>query len=211
MADLIDTLAADLAPVRPYAVARRLGVALLAGGLVAFAGLAVTLGLRADLGNALATPMFWVKIGYTGALGTVGAWAIARVARPVGEARDRVAWGLLPLVLIGAVALWQIMIVPPAARMPMLMGQTSAWCPWLIMATSAPLFATLVWALRGLAPTRLALAGTLAGLTAGAIGASLYALHCPETAAPFIAVWYTLGIAGAGAIGGLAGPRMLRW
>jgi hypothetical protein len=40
-------------------------------------------------------------------------------------------------------------------------------------------------AMRGLAPTRLALAGTAAGRLAGTIGAPVYCLHYPELGAPY--------------------------
>jgi hypothetical protein len=53
---------------------------------------------------------------------------------------------------------------------------------------SLPMFAALLWALKGLAPTRPALAGAAAGALAGGAGAMVYALHCPELAAPYIAV-----------------------
>jgi hypothetical protein len=66
-------------------------------------------------------------------------------------------------------------------------------------------------ALRGLAPTRPALAGAAAGLLAGGTGATVYALHCPELAAPFLAVWYVAGIALTVLAGTLAGASVLRW
>ena len=65
--------------------------------------------------------------------------------------------------------------------------------------------------MKGLAPTRLALAGAAAGLLAGAGGALIYALHCPEMAAPFLAIWYLLGMLIPTAVGALLGPRLLRW
>ena len=67
------------------------------------------------------------------------------------------------------------------------------------------------WALKGAAPTRLAWAGAGAGLLAGALGALVYALHCPEMATPFLAVWYLVGIAIPTALGAILGPRLLRW
>ncbi len=207
----LDRLSAGLRPVPTHAVARRLGFALIAGGAVAFAGVTIGMGLRSDMRHALGTMMFWTKLGYTGALMAVGAWAMDRLARPVGAARQRLAWGLLPLLFIAAIAVWQIMAAPPFLRRLLVMGETAAFCPWLILLTAVPLFGALVWALRGLAPTRLARAGAVAGLTAGAAGAALYALHCPETGAPFVAIWYTLGIAGTGLVGRLTGPWLLRW
>ena len=65
--------------------------------------------------------------------------------------------------------------------------------------------------MKGLAPTRLALAGAAAGLLAGAIGALVYALHCPEMEAPFLGVWYVAGMLIPAAAGALLGPIVLRW
>ena len=69
----------------------------------------------------------------------------------------------------------------------------------------------MLWALRGAAPTRLALTGAGAGLLAGALATLAYALHCPEMAAPFMAVWYVAGMAIPTALGAVLGPRVLRW
>ena len=81
----------------------------------------------------------------------------------------------------------------------------------LTTAFSLPPLIGLAWAVRGLAPTRLALTGLMIGLAAGGAGAAAYALHCDEMSAAFLVVWYTLGVAGAGALGWIAGPRILRW
>ena len=48
-------------------------------------------------------------------------------------------------------------------------------------------------------------------LTAGGFGALVYCLHCPEVGAPFVALWYSLGIVLPSAVGALVGPRLLRW
>ena len=74
-----------------------------------------------------------------------------------------------------------------------------------------PVYAGLLLALRQLAPTRLPLAGAAAGLVAGAVAATIYGFHCPETAAPFILVWYSLGIVLAAGLGSLIGRWALRW
>ena len=50
-----------------------------------------------------------------------------------------------------------------------------------------------------------------AGLLAGALGALVYALHCPEMATPFLAVWYVVGMAIPTVLGAILGPRLLRW
>jgi hypothetical protein len=46
---------------------------------------------------------------------------------------------------------------------------------------------------------------------AGALGALGYALACTELSPAFIAVWYSLGIGLAGALGAALGPLVLRW
>jgi hypothetical protein len=93
----------------------------------------------------------------------------------------------------------------------LVLGQTAAACPFLIALLATPVFLGGLWALRGLAPTRLRLAGASVGLLAGATGACVYAIHCPELAAPFLGTWYVLGIAIPTALGALLGPRVLRW
>jgi hypothetical protein len=69
----------------------------------------------------------------------------------------------------------------------------------------------LLAAVHSLAPTRLRLAGAGVGLLAGALGALVYTVHCPEFAAPFLAVWYVLGMLIPAAVGALIGPYVLRW
>jgi hypothetical protein len=91
------------------------------------------------------------------------------------------------------------------------MGWSSDVCATNILLVAAPTLLAVFWALRQLAPTRLGLAGAGAGLFAGAVGATIYAFHCTEATAPFIAVWYTLGIALTAIIGSILGRFLLRW
>ena len=44
-----------------------------------------------------------------------------------------------------------------------------------------------------------------------AVGAAVYALHCPDDTAPFLATWYTIAIVAVSALGALIFPRFLRW
>jgi hypothetical protein len=209
--DLITRLAADLKPVGPRPVTLRLTVAGLAGGLVSLVGIMTLLGPRRDLMSALGGPMFWMKLAYVVALGAVAAFGVSRLARPDGDGRGWSRWIAAPLVLMAAFALGQLWAAPPAARLALIMGDSARVCPFLILASATPIFLALVLALRGLAPTHLRLAGATAGLTAGALGAALYALHCGETSGAFVAVWYSLGVFLACAVGALLGPRVLRW
>jgi len=96
-------------------------------------------------------------------------------------------------------------------RLALLLGSSWSACPSLIALLSLPAFVLTLWAVKGLAPTRLRLAGAGAGMLAGAIGALVYLLYCPELAPPFLVVWYTLGMLIPAAAGAMVGPRLLRW
>ena len=104
-----------------------------------------------------------------------------------------------------------LMGADPPQRAQLFFGETWTSCPLLVALLSAPVFVASFWAMRGLAPTRLGLAGAAAGLLSGAIGALVYCLHCPEMAAPFLGLWYLIGMLIPTALGALIGPRLLRW
>ena len=209
--ELIDRLSAGLRPVSRLVVLARLAVGLGAGAAVSAALTVATLGLRPDLAQAVGEAMFWVKLAYTVALAGLSVWAIERLARPASSAHGRLGWLFAPVLGLTALAGWQLTRTPAALRGAMMMGHSADVCPWCIVAFALPPLIGLVWAVRGLAPTRLRLTGALVGLAAGAAGASAYALHCDEFTAAFMVVWYSLGICVAGLVGGLLGPRLLRW
>lgn len=207
----IEMLAAGAAPVPARALERRFGsaVALGVGGAVVL--MLWLFGLRPDLAQTAALPMFWGKVAFAAALAVPGVWALQRLARP-GARWVGVAWAMaLPVALLWAMAAWVLLQQAPADRWPLVLGTTWRSCPFNIALLSVPAFVASFWALRGAAPTRLAWAGAGAGLLAGALGALVYALHCPEMAAPFLAVWYVAGMAIPTALGALLGPRLLRW
>lgn len=210
-ADLIDRLSSE-DPIAPRSGAVVPLAGLLVGGcIVSFLVMWAWLGFRPDLAQAVATSAFWMKFAYTLTLAALCFWLVERLGRPgAGIARPQ-RMILLPLAVIFVLAIAQIATAPAALRMHLLMGASSHVCPWRIVALSLPIFVAAALGLRRLAPTRLVAAGAAAGLLAGAMGAWIYAFHCDESAAPFIALWYTLGIATTGAIGGASGKWLLRW
>ena len=208
--DLISVLAAETGPVRPAPVMGRLGAASLLGTIAAGVVLFVGLGLR-PLGLALQTGPFWMKAGYTLALGLAGFLLACRLARPGGRL------GLLPTIAVIAflvmVCLSAIELgrAPPGTVRDLWMGHTASRCSLRILALSVPVYCAAILALRRLAPTRLAMTGAAAGLLAGGVGASVYGLYCDETAATFVVTWYTLGVVACAGLGALVGSRLLRW
>jgi hypothetical protein len=207
--DLIEALALDAGPARR--VSPRLVAAAALGGLAAFALVALWLGFRPDLAEATATRMFWMKAFYTALLATGGFWAVERASRPAGSPRKGMTLALSVFVLLAAIGLWRFMGAAPDDRMPMLMGESWRRCPRNILVLGLPILAAVLAVARGLAPTRLALAGAAAGLFAGGLAATIYGLHCPEHTMAFVAVWYTLGVAAVTAVGAMLGPWVLRW
>jgi len=208
---LVDWLAADAPRVPRRAVSRRLVLALAVALPVSFAWMLVAYGVRRDLIEAMFWPMFWVRLLFGACIALAGFVVVQRLARP--GVRVRGAWlGLAaPVLLIWALALLVLFVAPPGERTALVMGRTWRSCTIDIAVMSLPMFVGLLWALRGLAPTRPAWAGAAAGAMAGGAGAWIYAFHCPELAAPYIAVWYVAGIALPVVAGALVGPRLLRW
>jgi hypothetical protein len=135
---------------------------------------------------------------------------VERLGRSDTSARSPALFLVVPMILLLAVAVVQLM-EPGVNRHHLVMGDSWRVCALDILTLSVPLFVTMFWALKKLAPTRLGIAGAGAGLLAGAAGASVYAFHCVEYTAPFILIWYTTGIAAAALIGAALGRWALRW
>jgi hypothetical protein len=209
--DLIERLSDDLPAVGPGAVARRIALGLGLGAAASAALMLLWLGLRSDLAAAVATRMFWMKFGYSALTGMLLAFGLVRLSRPAARVGLAAAIAAAPFLLVAGMAVFRLVQAAPEARMHLIMGGSAHVCPWRILVIGLPILAGAVWAVRGLAPTRLALAGLVAGGCAGGLGAAIYAFHCEETAAPFLAIWYTLGMGLVAAIGAMGGSRWLRW
>jgi hypothetical protein len=208
---LISLLAAGVTPVDSHVSARRFSRALLIGALGATLLTAAFYGLRPDLGELLVTPLFWAKVAFPAALAGGALVVTARLSRPgvrVGSAWAGVA---VPVGVVWLVGLTVWSLAPADGRSELLFGHTWRSCPFNISLLSIPGFIAAFWAVRGLAPTRLRLAGAAAGTMAGATATIAYCLHCPEMGVPFWAVWYVIGMALPAAAGALLGPRCLRW
>ena len=209
--ELVALLAAGATPVDQNTGARRFGLALVWGGLGAALWMAVTLGVRSDLAPMALIPMFWVKLAFPASLAVVGLVAAERLSRPGMRLGGLWAGLAVPVLLVWLMGAGAFVNAAPAQRHALIFGSTWASCPFSIAMLSIPVLMGVFWAMKGLAPTRPALAGAAAGLLAGAVGALVYALHCPEMAAPFLGIWYIAGMAIPAMAGALLGPRLLRW
>lgn len=208
---LIDLLATDAGPVPRHPVARRFGAAVVFGAIGGFAILLSMLGINPALGEFLHLTDFWIKMAFAVLLALSGLVASVRLARP-GVTVGNVKW----LAAATLAALWMLALVTlaeaePDARAPLVLGNSWSVCPFRIALLSVPMFLASIWAMRGLAPTNQTLAGAALGLFSGALGASIYGLHCPELAPPFLAIWYVLGILIPTIAGSALGRPLLRW
>lgn len=207
--DLIDMLAADAGPAPRAVAARRLAPALAAGLVI---GVAATLLLIGPIPASLwLDPAPWIKLAYSGGLIAGAAWLTARLGRPVPRIRSP-SLGLAAVAsTMAALAALTLLSTPFGERLALVLGHSWMRCPTNVLLLSLPALAGALWALRGLAPTRPRLAGAAAGLAAGGVGAFSYTLSCTELSPAFVAVWYSLGVALAAALGAMLGPRLLRW
>lgn len=209
--ELIALLATQAQPVPRHAAGRRLAAAMAAGLPLSVLVLLAGYGLRPGLLASLAGPMALLKILLPALVAVAAFVAVQRLGRPGVGARG--AWLAMaaPVLLLWALGVIVWFDAPPGARAPLFWGATWRTCALSIAGIGLPLFVAALLVLRSLAPTRPAAAGAAAGALAGGGGAAVYALHCPELAAPFLAVWYVLGMALPVAVGALLGPRLLRW
>ncbi|MDE2418378.1 MAG: DUF1109 domain-containing protein [Burkholderiales bacterium] len=209
--ELVDLLAAGETRVPANAIGKRFAVALVWSIPLAVLIMVSVYGVRSDLVQAMGEAMFWVKFAFAGALALFAFISTERLGRPGMRVGGVWAGLAAPLLLLWLVAVVVIARAEPAQRAELIFGSTWKTCPLNIALISLPLFVGTLWFMKGLAPTQRVLAGASAGLFSGALATLIYALHCPESAAPFLGVWYVLGILIPTAAGALWGPRVLRW
>ena len=209
--DLIAMLATEASATPTVSPLRRCVQATAAGIAISLALVLTLWGLNPEL-NALAhTQAFWVKVMWLLLTCTFAVPVVMHLARP-GIAAGLGVWGIAAALLgMAMLALAQVATVDADTGMQLMLGSSWQECSASIVALSVPLLATLLWMLRGMAPTRPTLGGASAGLLAGALASLVYSLHCTETAYAFVAVWYVAGIAVMAGVGALLGSRFLRW
>ena len=207
--DLIRALAADAKPAQPLLPV--MVIWLVPALIVALVGLWATLGFRADLAQALVTPVSAVRFVLTGALGLVGARIALLLARPEGRGLARL-WPLGAVALVAlALLVWALIATPSDAVRMAVVGKTMTTCLVTIPLLSVLPVAAILHMLRRGATTAPALAGFVAGLTGGGMSAAIYALHCTEDSPLFYVTWYGLAILMVTFVTTIIGPRVLRW
>ena len=208
--NLIQALSADLA-TRPTPLPKALSQALIVSLPIALAILFYALHVRPDFWTAWGSPRFVFKFVFTLSAVAAGFWLVMRLSRPGTAAGP--ALGALTLsagLLLAAVAA-ELMAIPSNAWLSNLVGDRALACTLLIPVLSAAPLAALLFALKSGAPDNPGMAGAAAGLLAGALGATVYASHCPNDSPLFVATWYVIAISAVTVVGRVIGGRVLRW
>lgn len=208
--DLIATLAQDSRAQRGLGPV--LAMALLAGLALSICGFVLALGLRQGLVGALMAPLTLPKVILPPLTALTALALVSRLALPVArvDGLRAVLRGLAAAAVLMQIA--ALITTPRADWAAAFLGGNDLWpCLVGVPLLSLPMLAGLMLALRHGATLTPRATGAVAGLAAGAMGASIYALHCPEDSPLFYATWYSVGIAVIAALGAYLGPKLLRW
>jgi len=210
--DLINTLVADhVVQPRPRRVGDVLGTAIIGGLAISAALFSITLGPRPDILSAFGTWRFDMKWAENLVLVIAAAWVALRLSRPTTTSLTAMRALIVPAFLLLAAITYELMTVPASEWPSRAMGVNGMMClASIIFLSVLPLTAT-IYALRQGAPMSPALAGAAAGLLAGALGATVFAMHCTNDSPLFVAIWYALAIGLMSMFGLLIGRHALRW
>jgi hypothetical protein len=181
-------------------------VATLAALGLSVAMVLLLVGARPDFAAARSGAAFSYKVASMLALSLGGLLLASRAALP-GSGR------LTVLALLPAVALLAFRAVTDHSGLSV-MGNSDVSvheCVMTILVVSLPPLVVLLCVMRAGAPTRPTLAGAIAGMLSGALGAGAYALACKNDAGLFVALWYPLAILALAALGAVIGRRALAW
>jgi hypothetical protein len=209
--DLITMLSANVEAVDPRHFRRVFVLAVTAGAIIAIGVTLLTLGSRADFRSPAALGFVCTKLLFAVAVSTLALICLARLARPGGALPMPITLIALPFAGIAGLAAISLSVAPAAHRHTMLLDGEWLECLLSIPILAIVPFVLVVWALRQAAPTHLRSTGAFAGLVAGGLSATGYALHCVGDSLPFVALWYSGTIVLCTLLGAALGPRLLRW
>jgi hypothetical protein len=210
--ELINTLVGDHASQpRPKPVAHGLVMAIIGGLAISLALFSLTLGVRPDILSALGTWRFDIKWADNLVLVIAATWVALRLSRPTTRPLSAMRALMVPAFLLLGAVMCELVTIPASEWPSRAMGVNGVMClASIIFLSVLPLTAT-IYALRQGAPMSPALAGAAAGLLAGALGATVFAMHCTNDSPLFVAIWYALAIGLMSMFGLLIGRHVLRW
>lgn len=207
--ELIGAMATGLEPVRRRAIWPRLAAGSALGFIAALVCVLALVGVRADLGGAIA-PIALKSLFWLIALAVAAPAAITLLQPNVGAGKFFVAAGAF-LLVSAAAAVISILATAPEARLHAWTMGGVPECLWRVPMLAVPVAASLFAFARGLAPTRLTSAGAAVGALAGAAAGLAYVWFCPVDSIAYAGSWYTASLVICAALGAALGPTILRW
>jgi hypothetical protein len=208
--ELIKALAADARPRSASLSTVWWGAAALAVAVAAAVFLA-TLGPRPDIAAAAGTVRFLFKVVVMLALAGGAFGALRALSRPEGNLRTALLLLTAAPALLAAAVGAELLAVPPETWPERMIGASNVYCTILIMLIGLAPLSILLLALRRGAPSNPGVAGAVAGLLAGGIAATIYVAHCTDDSPLFVAIWYTIAVAGLALVGAASASRLARW
>ncbi len=209
--ELVQRLAADVAPVSRLApVPVRLAV-WTAATLAAAVAAVWWLGARGDLMAALWTPGLQIRSALLLVTAITAAAGALLLSVPGADRSPAVRW--LPVASVTALLLWIGGELASASATGIVNWRIGvAWgCAAQVLAVGLIPGAVLFGMVRRAAPLRGAWAGLLALVAMGAVGALGTSAICPSDRAMHVLVWHVLPLVGIGAMGAAAGYLLLGW
>jgi hypothetical protein len=207
--DLIRILVIDKEPQWPMSLT--VAVAAIAAALFAATLFFTTIGLRADIVNALQSVRFLLKFVITISLAATAIAAAIRSSRPNQDLRSACLFLLLAPTILVCATVTELMILPAGRWATALIGHNSRVCLTVIPLLSIGPLACFLTALRRGASVNPSLTGAMAGLAASGIAATFYAANCTDDSPLFVATWYPISTLIVTATGYVAGTRLLKW
>jgi hypothetical protein len=208
---LIEMLSTNLEPVKGGQLGKTLASAIVIGLVAAFGVMLACFGIRSDLATGNYSGALALKIVFAMSLVSTGAAFLIKSMVPGQQQGHRFALIFLPFFAASAAALAIVVQQPALASGGVIEGAAALLCLFCIPFLAIIPFALLIWALRKGAPTDLRRSGAVAGLVAGAIGATVYSFSCPSDSWLFVFLGYTAAVALCSIVGAQVGPRLLRW
>ncbi len=167
--------------------------------------------VRADFSDLMTDPHVMFKFIFAASLLSSLLPLLVYARSPEINLLPVLRWLILPLLVLAGGVVFQLMTSRPDAWLSGMIGEHPMACLGNIPVLAIGPFIALLLILRSGAPTQPVLSGAAAGAISASLASFIYALHCPDDSALFVAVWYSLAIAIMTGFGAVMGAKWLKW
>lgn len=205
---VIAGLVGDLQPTSP--LRRSTGAFLFAGAATAALAIVVfVMGMRPGIAAGEFDTTFLIAGGLFLLLGIAAAASAISMATPqIGDRHSGWRWAAAMAAVLPAAAVFFRIFNPSGLQSETPDG---VMCASISVALGLIVIAVLTAWLRRGAPTNPGLAGMLAGISGGSIGAFVFAFRCPCDDLFHVAIWHGSAVVVSGLLGRIVLPRFIRW